>query len=111
MNNGSKKDTFKRTMQQAQGHMSPSAQLFSKIIHIRAIEITSDTLAKTLLRPVAILAGSVAAVLVTLSTWLIAKHYGYQLSGSEPLVGFLIGWILGLLYDYTSLIFVSNKHP
>jgi hypothetical protein len=109
MNNTHKKDTFKRTMQQAQGHMSPISRAFSRFIHLRGIEIISDTLAKTLLRPSALLSGAVASIVLTLPIWIVSKHYGYQLSGTEPLASFLLGWILGLLYDYTSLIFVHDK--
>lgn len=109
MNKTHKKDTFNRTMQQAQGHMSPPMRLFSRMIHMRGIEIVSDVLAKTLLRPNALLGGAITSGLLTLPVWLVAKHYGYELSATMPLISFLIGWILGLLYDYTSLIFISSK--
>jgi len=110
MNTPPKKDTFKRTMHQAQQHMSPANRLFSRIIHIRAIEIISEVLAKTIFRAPAILGGTLVSIIFTLTTWIIAKHYGYQLSGLEPVVGFATGWFFGLLYDYASLIFISKKY-
>lgn len=109
MNNISKKDTFKETMDQARSHMSPSGRLFSSLIHIKPVEIISGILAKTLFRPVAIISGGVAAIAIGFFTWMIAKYYGYQLSGSEIPAGFLVGWIFGLLYDYASLIFTTGN--
>lgn len=104
-----KKHTFNKRMEQARSHMNPLARGFSKVIHIPGIDPVSEALSRTLLRPVPLIFAAVVAIGTALGTWIIAKHYGYQLSGSESSLGFLAGWVIGLLYDYTSLLFRSKK--
>lgn len=101
--------TYKRTMQHVQSELSAPSRVFSKFIHIKAIEKTSDALSTTVARPNAVLAGAIAAFIVTLALYLLAKSYGYRLSGFETIGGFTFGWILGLLFDYFRVM-ITGKH-
>lgn len=93
-------ESFNRQMKEVQSNLSRSERTFSKIIHNKTIEKTSDALAGTVARPNALLAGSVTAFLFVTAVYLIAKYYGYPLSGFETIGSFILGWIIGLIYDY-----------
>lgn len=100
---------YKTTMKQVQAEMSAPARTFSKFIHNPAVEKTSDAAAATVARPNAILSGSVCAFIVVLAVYLIAKHYGYVLSGFETIGAFVLGWVLGLIYDYARVALVGRS--
>jgi hypothetical protein len=102
--------TYKRTMKQVQSELSAPSRAFSKIIHVKAVEKTSEALESTIARPNAILAGAVAAFIFTLAIYLIAKNFGYRLSGFETIGGFILGWIIGLLFDYFRVM-ITGKRP
>ena len=101
--------TYHRTMDQVQSELSAPSRAFSKFIHLKAVEKVSDTLGTTVARPNAVLAGAIAAFIVTLALYLIAKNYGYRLSGFETIGGFILGWILGLLFDYFRVMITGKR--
>lgn len=96
-------ESYKKTINRTQNELSPISKLFSKIIHIKFFEKISDLLASTVARPNALLAGSATSFLLTLCVYVIAKTNGFNLSGFETIVAFIIGWIIGIIYDYFSL--------
>lgn len=100
---------YKRTMQQVQSELSTPSRAFSKVIHTKSIEKTSDALASTVARPNAMLAGAVGAFIFTLAIYLIAKNYGYLLSGFETIGGFIAGWVVGLLFDYFRVMITGKR--
>jgi len=100
---------YKRTMAQVQKELPLVNRTFSKIIHTKAVERTSDALGSTVARPNAILAGSFTAFIFTLGIFLIARYYGYPLSGTETIAAFVLGWMAGLLFDYLRLEFTGGK--
>jgi hypothetical protein len=96
-------------MKQIQSEMSVAGRTFSKVIHHPAIERFSDAMASSAARPNAVLAGSMAATFLTLFVFIVAKQYGYRLSGFETIGTFFVGWALGLLYDYAQLLKMSRQ--
>jgi hypothetical protein len=100
---------YQRTMKQVQSELSTPSRAFSKVIHIKAIEKTSEAFESTIARPNAILAGAFSAFIFTLAIYLVAKHFGYRLSGFETIGGFIIGWIIGILFDYFKVM-ITGKH-
>jgi hypothetical protein len=100
--------SFKTTMTEVQTHMSPKNRAFSKVIHNKAIEKVSETTSNTVARPNAILSGAIAAFIVTLSVYLLAKNYGYPLSGFESIAAFALGWIVGLVYDFFKVMITGR---
>lgn len=108
----SKKDrelSYSRTMQEVQGHMSAPSRAFSKVIHNRAIEAGSEVIGKTLARPNAILAGSLTAFILSFAVYMIAKTLGYPLSGFETIAAFILGWVIGILFDYFKVLITGKK--
>jgi hypothetical protein len=101
--------TYKRTLDKVQSELSTPSRAFSKVIHTKAVERTSEALEKTVARPNAMLAGAIGAFVATLAVYLISKYFGYQLSGFETIGGFVLGWIAGLLFDYFKVM-ITGKH-
>ena len=99
-----KEATYKKTLFEIRSNMNQSERAFSKIIHEPVIEKTSETIANTVARPNAILSGAIAALVIVSVAYGIAKTYGYQLSGFESIGSFIIGWMIGLAYDYARIM-------
>lgn len=105
----SKEANFKRVMNDIQPQLSPTSRTFSKVIHNRVIEVTSDTVGKTVARPNAILAGAIFAFILTLAAYLIGRYFGYPLSGFESIGAFILGWVIGILYDFLRVMITGKK--
>lgn len=103
-------NAYDSQMKHARDQMSPSARVFSKLIHSRPVEGTSDAIGSTLARPNALLSGSITAFLTITILYFTAKYYGFQLSGFETIAAFIIGWIIGILYDYFSVMIRGKKN-
>lgn len=101
--------TFTATLRTAQADMPAASRAFSKVIHNKAVEVTSEAVGSTIARPNAILAGSMTAFVMTLAVYLIAKHYGYQLSGFETIAAFIAGWLIGLLFDFFRVMVTGKR--
>ena len=104
-----KDHAFKSTMESVQQQLSPAERAFSKIIHNPVIESISNAASKTVARPNAILAGSITACIVVLAVYLIARQYGYALSGAETIFAFAFGWIVGIVYDFLKAMITGSK--
>lgn len=104
-----KKASFNKHMKQVQSEMSAPERAFSKFIHTPLIEKTSEVVGSTIARPNAILAGAVTAFFLVLGVYLVSKHLGYVLSGFETIGAFVVGWIIGLLYDYFKVMVTGKK--
>jgi FtsZ-interacting cell division protein ZipA len=103
------KASYKKTMKETQSQMKPAERTFSKVIHNPAVEKTSEAVGSTVARPNAILAGSVSAFLFTVVIYLFARHYGYPLKGSETIAAFVLGWTVGLLFDYLRVMITGKR--
>lgn len=82
--------------------LSGIERLLSRISHNKIVENISDILGSTIFRAKPILFASVLALFGITLSYLAAKYYGFQLSGSEIIISFIAGWIIGLVYDILS---------
>jgi hypothetical protein len=96
-------------MSQVQKELPASNRAFSKIIHNSFVEKTSDVIGDTVARPNALFAGAFVAFVLTILTYTIAKTIGYSLSGFETIAAFIIGWIIGITYDYLRILITGKK--
>lgn len=101
--------SFKRQMKQVQDELPPVQKAFSKLIHNKAIEKTSEIVGATVARPNAILAGAIVAFIAVLVVYIVAKNLGYPLSGFETIGAFIAGWIIGIVYDYIRIVITGKK--
>lgn len=104
-----RQQAYEAIMSDARADMPPAQRAFSKLIHNRVVESTSEVVGSTVARPNAILSGSFTAFIVVLGVYLVARHYGYPLSGSETIIAFAGGWLIGLLFDYLRTL-ISGRH-
>lgn len=102
-------EAFDRTMADTRTHMTPAERTFSKVIHNPVVEKTSEVVGSTVARPNAILSGSISAFIIVLGVFLVAKHYGYPLSGAETVVAFVIGWLIGIVYDFLRTMITGGR--
>lgn len=101
--------SYKQHMKHVQKELKPTQRAFSKVIHNPVVEKTSDVVGATVARPNAILSGAVVAFVLVLAVYVIAKFYGYPLSGFESIGAFVLGWIIGILYDYFKVMITGKK--
>ncbi|MDB5179961.1 MAG: hypothetical protein JWN12_593 [Candidatus Saccharibacteria bacterium] len=101
--------SYKKHMKQVQAELPAPERAFSKIIHAPIIEKTSEFIGGTIARPNAILSGAVVAFFLVLAVYIVAKNLGYVLSGFETIGAFIIGWIIGILYDYFKVLVTGKK--
>lgn len=104
-----KEASFKRHMEAVQAEMTAPQRAFSKVIHNKAVEKTSEVVGATVARPNAILSGAVVAFILVLAVYLVSKHLGYVLSGFETIAAFAVGWLIGILYDYFRVMITGKK--
>jgi len=104
-----KQASYNATMREVRSHMSAPSRAFSKVIHNPAVEKVSDAVGGTVARPNAILAGSLLAFLFTLGIYLVARMNGYPLSGTETIAAFILGWVIGIVYDYLRVMIMGRR--
>lgn len=105
----SRKAEFNKIMKHSRTNMSAPSRAFSKLIHIEPIEKASEAIGSTVARPNAILSGSVFALVLTAGVYLWAKEVGYPLSGFETIGAFIIGWLAGIIFDFTRIMITGKR--
>lgn len=103
-------ERFDKTMAAVQSQLSPSSRAFSKVIHNPAIEKASEVTGSTVARPNALLSGAIAAFVLTLAIYLIARFNGYPLSGAESIAAFALGWLCGLAFDFVRMMMLGRRN-
>ena len=101
--------SFDATMKEVRSQMSAPSRAFSTVIHHPVVEKVSDVIGGTVARPNAVASGAIFAFIFTLAIYLIARFNGYPLSGSETIASFLLGWVIGLIYDYLRMLVLGKK--
>lgn len=101
--------SYKKHLVTLQAELPPTQRAFSKVIHNPVVEKTSEVVGATVARPNAILAGALVAFFAVLAVYLTAKHFGYVLSGFETIGAFIVGWVIGILYDFFKVMITGKK--
>ncbi|HEX6258172.1 MAG TPA: hypothetical protein VFZ48_01685 [Candidatus Saccharimonadales bacterium] len=104
-----KETAYKETLRKVRSEMRPTEKAFSKVIHNPFVEKTSEIAGKTLFRPNAILAAGISAFILSGITYILARHFGYPLSGFETIAALLLGFMLGILYDFLKVMLTGRK--
>lgn len=100
---------YQQTLKEIRSQMNAPSRTFSKLIHNRVVEQVSDIVSNTIARPNAIISGSTTALVLVSAVYLIAKQYGYPMSGFETIGAFIIGWLVGLIYDYAKVTISGGR--
>lgn len=101
-------DSYRKTMKKMQSELSPASRTFSKVIHNPAVEKTSEVIGSTVARPNLIIAGALGAI-ASVIVYFIARRYGYVLSGSETIILFICGWVVGAIVEYARIGFLNKR--
>lgn len=104
-----RKKAYTSIMKQTRSELPLVNRAFSQIIHNPVVEKTSEVVGSTVARPNSILSGAVAAFLLTLVIYVVARANGYPLTGSETIAGFIAGWVIGSLYDLFRVMITGKK--
>ena len=88
---------YAQTLASVQRRLPNLSRKFSQVIHTPIIEKTSEALETTVARPSVLLGSTWTALIVGAIFYLVARHYGYSLSGSELLFSFIVGALFGLV--------------
>ena len=102
-------ENFDRSMETIRQDMKPASRAFSKVIHNKIVEKTSDAVANTVARPNLIIAGGLGTLIVCSAVYLVAKQYGYVLSGFEAIGTFILGWGIGAIIEFARVGFINQK--
>lgn len=102
-------DNFNRSMNIIRQDMKPASRAFSKVIHNRVVEKTSNAVANTIARPNLIIAGGLGTLILCSAVYLVAKNYGYVLSGFEAIGTFILGWCIGAIFEFARVGFINKK--
>lgn len=108
-NKASRKLSFNKTMKDTQSELSAPSRAFSKLIHTKAIEKTSEAVGNTIARPNVLLAGGLSAFILTTGIYIWARYAGYPLSGFETIAAFIIGYLLGIIFDFTRIMVTGKR--
>ena len=90
---------YTQTMASVQRKLSPASRSFSKVIHAPAIEKTSEVLESTVMRPSIVAGATWTAFITGLTFYMVARAYGFTLSGTEMLAALIGGGLLGILIE------------
>lgn len=104
-----KEQSFNRHMESVRHQLRAPERVFSAIIHNKVVEKTSEVVASTIARPNALLYGGISAFILVAIVYSLAKYFGYLLSGFETIGAFVIGWLLGILYDYLRVMITGKR--
>jgi Ca2+-dependent lipid-binding protein len=100
-----KSEKYKHTLSSTQKHLGAVEKRFSKIAHNPAVDAVSELAEKTIARPNSLLFGSMSAFIVSTLLYLMSRHYGWSYKFSSVLVGFVGGFMLGLLIELAIRLF------
>ena len=103
------KYSFDRSMTAIRKDMSPASRTFSKIIHNPVVDKVSDAVRNSIARPNLIIAGGLGTLILCSAVYLVAKNYGYILSGFEAIGTFILGWAIGAIIEFARVGFVNQK--
>lgn len=102
---------FDTTMKTVRAQLSPVQRSFSKFIHAKPIEVTSELLEETIFRPSFLWGGVIGGLIFGSALYLFARTQGFRLSGSEFIFGLLIGGVIGVIFEKLFRRKKSTKKP
>lgn len=103
------KASYKKELQHIQAELPVASRAFSKVIHNPVIERVSDVAAETVARPNAILSAAIFGFVLTAGVYMVARYFGYPLSGFETIGAMIVGWIVGIMFDFIRIMVTGKK--
>lgn len=97
---------YKTTMDDMRQELSPLERTWSRVIHSAIGRVVGVIVGSILLRPRSLLIGASLAIIMIIGMYVAAWLYDTPYNNTEPLLAFIFGWVVGLLYD---LFFVATR--
>ena len=98
--------SYKKTMDDMRQELSATERIWSRLVHSPLGTVIGGLCSVVLFRPQALLIGGSLGLATLLGSYLAAHLYNTPLNNTEPLIAFVFGWCIGVLYD---LFFVATK--
>jgi len=90
---------FVRTLSRIQKQLSPTQRTLSKVVHAKPVDKISSIGEKTIARPYGILGGSALALLGSLFSTYLSKHFGMKYNLVVFILLFTIGYCLTTILE------------
>lgn len=90
---------FDNTMKAVRSQLSPVQRKFSQFIHAKPVEVASEFLEETVFRPSFLWGGVIGGIVLGASLYIFARVQGFRLSGSEFIVGLVVGGLIGVIFE------------
>lgn len=94
---------YSRTMTRTRKQLSKPSQTFSKVIHNKVVDQTSELVGKTIARPSSMFSGAFFAFIGTSLLLWITRYYGYEYNYLVASMMFVIGAVVGVAIEFTVL--------
>lgn len=94
-----KADAYKRSLRRIRTSLNPAERTFSKVVHNKAIDSTSNVAAKTVARPSAFLGAGFGALAGSSLLLYMARQYGFTYNYTVFLLTLAVGLVVGLLLE------------
>lgn len=104
------KKSYQTTMEDMRYELKPSERLTSRLIHAPILTPLLSVITRLFLRPHSLIIGGIFAIITLGMLYLIARFHGYESSGIEPHLGFLLGWSCGLCLDAIRHLVPRSRH-
>lgn len=104
-----KQHHYAETLNRVRKELKPIDKVASKFIHRDVIEETSETLGRTIVRPITIIITGVIALLASVILLIIAKTIGFALPSGIIIIFFFISYAIGLLSELIIYLFHSKR--
>lgn len=92
-------EAFRGAMKSVRSQLPTLQRGFSKFIHAKPVEVTSELLEETIFRPSFLWGGVIGGIIFGSALYIVARLQGFRLSGSEFIFGLFVGGIVGLVME------------
>jgi hypothetical protein len=103
-----KSDAYDSILNDIRRDLSKPEQLFSRLIHAKGMDKLNDILVKTIARPSALFIGGLVTLIVTITTYSIARVYGYHYNYLLFLYAFVAGYILEIVAEFIFNLLIAK---
>lgn len=94
-----KTQAYNRGLNNIRQQLPLASRTFSKVVHQPVVDATSNVVAATIGRPVALLLGASTALIGAVILIYASKHYGFRYNYLLVFLLFLVGFTIGLVFE------------
>ncbi len=92
---------YDRALIRVRKKLSRPSRALSKVVHSKALDKPSELAAQSVARPSSMLGGGLCALSGSILLYWAVKHYGYEYNYLVVIILFAVGWLGGLLVEFT----------